>query len=57
MLNSQTGARIKTWPTNFGYVRNIRFEDFKLTNVAHPMAIDDFWCDGHNTPPCPPASG
>ncbi|KAJ3050425.1 hypothetical protein HK097_008621 [Rhizophlyctis rosea] len=54
MSNSQTGAQIKTYPNNNGYVRNVLYEDFKLQGILYPLAINLFWCP-HIT--CPAATG
>ncbi|KAG9315531.1 glycoside hydrolase family 28 protein [Chiua virens] len=37
-----------------GVVQNATYEDFKFTNVAHPIQITDFWCP-HET--CPNVTG
>jgi len=54
MYNSEAGPQIKTYPNNLGYVRNVTYEDFTLTSVAYPIALNLYWCP-HTT--CPTASG
>ena len=58
MIGSQVGARIKSWPTTDGYIRNVLFEDFKIQDTAYVMEINEFWCDGKDPVKfCPPATG
>jgi len=54
MYNSEAGPQIKTYPNNLGYVRNITYEDFTLSNVAYPIALNLYWCP-HTK--CPDATG
>uniref|UniRef100_A0A0E0JJY1 Polygalacturonase n=1 Tax=Oryza punctata TaxID=4537 RepID=A0A0E0JJY1_ORYPU len=41
--NALYGVRIKTWQ---GTVRNVTFSNVRVANVATPIAIDQFYCDG-----------
>ncbi|XP_009388828.2 polygalacturonase At1g48100-like isoform X1 [Musa acuminata AAA Group] len=45
MVGTMTGVRIKTWQGGSGYVKNIRFSKIKLSRVATPIVIDQFYCD------------
>ncbi|CAL9080476.1 unnamed protein product [Musa textilis] len=45
MVGTMTGVRIKTWQGGSGYVKNIRFSKIKLSQVATPIVIDQFYCD------------
>jgi len=54
MYNSDAGPQIKTYPNNLGYVKNVLYENFVLTSIAYPIAINVFWCP-HTT--CPAATG
>ncbi|KAI8140601.1 pectin lyase fold/virulence factor [Fennellomyces sp. T-0311] len=39
--NCQNGARIKTWPrSSLGYVQNVSYIDFHVTNSDNPILID-----------------
>ncbi|KAI7852451.1 pectin lyase fold/virulence factor [Circinella umbellata] len=39
--NCQNGARIKTWPrSSLGYVQNVSYVDFHVTNSDNPIQID-----------------
>ncbi|KAI9259457.1 pectin lyase fold/virulence factor [Phascolomyces articulosus] len=39
--NCQNGARIKTWPrSSLGYVKNVSYIDFHVTNSDNPIQID-----------------
>ncbi|XP_019223377.1 PREDICTED: probable polygalacturonase At3g15720 [Nicotiana attenuata] len=49
LQGTQNGVRIKTWQGGMGYARFINFENINLTNVRHPIIIDQFYCNGaHN---------
>jgi len=54
MYNSEAGPQIKTYPNNLGYVRNITYDTFTLSNVAYPIALNLYWCP-HTT--CPSDTG
>ncbi|CAL4956219.1 unnamed protein product [Urochloa decumbens] len=43
--NALYGVRIKTWQGGVGSVRNITFSNVRVSNVATPIAIDQFYCD------------
>ncbi|KAL6597807.1 hypothetical protein ACP70R_046612 [Stipagrostis hirtigluma subsp. patula] len=43
--NALYGVRIKTWQGGVGSVRNITFSNIRVSNVATPIAIDQFYCD------------
>ncbi|TVU33543.1 hypothetical protein EJB05_25367 [Eragrostis curvula] len=47
---AQNGVRIKTWQGGKGYVRNVRFSNVQVSNVDHPIVIDQFYCDART--PC-----
>ncbi|KAJ3172334.1 hypothetical protein HDU87_007930 [Geranomyces variabilis] len=53
MSSSDAGVMLKSYPSTSGYVKNIVYEDFTLTDVAYPIDIDMEWCHG----PCPPKTG
>ncbi|KAJ3162830.1 hypothetical protein HDU86_003805 [Geranomyces michiganensis] len=53
MISSSAGVMLKSYPSTTGYVRNIVYEDFTLTDVAYPIDLDMEWCHG----PCPPMTG
>ncbi|KAJ3162251.1 hypothetical protein HDU88_006734 [Geranomyces variabilis] len=53
MTSSSAGVMLKSYPSTSGYVKNIVYEDFTLTDVAYPINIDMEWCHG----PCPPKTG
>ncbi|KAI8589326.1 glycoside hydrolase family 28 protein [Geranomyces variabilis] len=53
MTSSSAGVMLKSYPSTSGYVKNIVYEDFTLTDVAYPIDIDMEWCHG----PCPPKTG
>uniref|UniRef100_A0A0D9V1V8 Polygalacturonase n=1 Tax=Leersia perrieri TaxID=77586 RepID=A0A0D9V1V8_9ORYZ len=44
--NALYGVRIKTWQGGKGTVRNVTFSNVRVANVATPIAIDQFYCDG-----------
>ncbi|KAJ3024227.1 hypothetical protein HKX48_004500 [Thoreauomyces humboldtii] len=44
MDGSDAGVMIKASPFSTGLVRDVTYEDFHLTNVAHPIDIDFGWC-------------
>lgn len=50
LYNSNSGARIKTYPNNFGFVRNVTYDTFNMVAVAYPLAIDLYWCPGTTCP-------
>ncbi|XP_062184784.1 polygalacturonase At1g48100-like isoform X2 [Phragmites australis] len=43
--NALYGVRIKTWQGGVGSVRNITFSNVRVSNVATPIIIDQFYCD------------
>ncbi|CAO2190664.1 unnamed protein product [Urochloa humidicola] len=43
--NALYGVRIKTWQGGVGSVRNVTFSNVRVSNVATPIAIDQFYCD------------
>jgi rhamnogalacturonan hydrolase len=55
MYNSDAGAQIKTYPNNLGFVKNVTYDNFVLSSVAYPIAINVYWCGGSNN--CPSATG
>ncbi|KAL4195217.1 hypothetical protein AMTRI_Chr05g63520 [Amborella trichopoda] len=46
-IGSTNGARIKTWQGGAGLVRNILFENLTFTDVANPIIINQYYCNGH----------
>ncbi|KAG8051680.1 hypothetical protein GUJ93_ZPchr0001g32873 [Zizania palustris] len=44
--NALYGVRIKTWQGGMGSVRNVTFSNVRVANVATPIVIDQFYCDG-----------
>ncbi|KAF8011663.1 hypothetical protein BT93_J2062 [Corymbia citriodora subsp. variegata] len=49
--NTENGLRIKTWQGGGGSVTNVIFQDVWMENVAHPIIIDQYYCDSFQ--PCP----
>ncbi|KAJ3695646.1 hypothetical protein LUZ60_001023 [Juncus effusus] len=48
--NSLYGVRIKTWQGGIGTVKNITFNNIKVSNVGTPIIIDQYYCD--TSSPC-----
>ncbi|CAL5325118.1 unnamed protein product [Camellia sinensis] len=42
---TSNGARIKTWQGGSGFARNIVFEHLRSIGSAHPIIIDQYYCD------------
>ncbi|CAL5369954.1 unnamed protein product [Camellia sinensis] len=42
---TSNGARIKTWQGGSGFARNIVFEHIRSIGSAHPIIIDQYYCD------------
>ena len=49
---TQNGVRIKSWarPSN-GFVKHVVFQHIDMTNVQHPIVIDQNYCPRHKN--CP----
>ncbi|ORZ03529.1 pectin lyase fold/virulence factor [Syncephalastrum racemosum] len=48
--NCQNGARIKAWPYHsLGYVKNVSYIDFHVTNSDHPITIDQCYINVNAT--------
>ncbi|ONK66223.1 uncharacterized protein A4U43_C06F5500 [Asparagus officinalis] len=45
LTGTTNGLRIKTWQGGSGYVRSVRFENVKMSDVENPIIIDQFYCD------------
>lgn len=49
LSNSDAGVMLKSYPNCQGTVRNLTYENFKVTNVAYPFYIDGNWEAGSLT--------
>ncbi|KAL6652226.1 hypothetical protein ACP70R_011151 [Stipagrostis hirtigluma subsp. patula] len=45
-INTQNGARIKSWEGGEGYAESISFTNIEFVNVDNPILIDQFYRDG-----------
>ncbi|GMH20727.1 hypothetical protein Nepgr_022569 [Nepenthes gracilis] len=45
LQNTLSGVRIKTWQGGAGTVKNVSFYNIRVSNVAIPVVIDQFYCD------------
>ncbi|CAO3675618.1 unnamed protein product [Umbelopsis ramanniana] len=50
--NCQNGVRIKTWPGGKGYVKNINYDNIRLTNVDNPIIVTTHYCDNEHESSC-----
>ncbi|KAI8908621.1 pectin lyase-like protein, partial [Powellomyces hirtus] len=41
---SKAGIMIKSYPSANGYIRNLKYENYKMTDAAYPISIDMNWC-------------
>eukprot|EP00253_Pinus_taeda_P022662 PITA_22662 len=44
ITGTENGVRIKTWQGGSGYVRQVVFQNVKMTNVSNPIIIDQYYC-------------
>nr|POE60764.1 polygalacturonase adpg1 [Quercus suber] len=51
---TQNGARIKTYQTGRGEVRDVEFSDIKFIDAGNPIIIDQYYCGNPNG--CPPTN-
>ncbi|GMY34025.1 probable polygalacturonase At1g80170 [Fagus crenata] len=49
---TQNGARIKTYQTGRGEIRDVEFSDIKFIDTGNPIIIDQYYCGAPNG--CPP---
>ncbi|KAI8823723.1 pectin lyase-like protein [Fimicolochytrium jonesii] len=41
---AKAGILLKSYPISKGYVRNLHYENIKLTDAAYPISFNTFWC-------------
>ncbi|XP_010551910.1 PREDICTED: polygalacturonase At1g48100 isoform X2 [Tarenaya hassleriana] len=46
MHNTLNGVRIKTWQGGSGSVQQVMFSNVQVNDVASPIVIDQYYCDG-----------
>ncbi|KAK1383827.1 Glycoside hydrolase, family 28 [Heracleum sosnowskyi] len=46
MHDTENGVRIKTWQGGSGSVQGVMFANIQVSEVQHPIIIDQFYCDG-----------
>ena len=52
-VNSQNGCRVKTWQGGLGAVSGITYDGVSMTNVQHPIVVNQFYCPHSQHPgPC-----
>ncbi|KAJ7294447.1 hypothetical protein O6H91_Y256800 [Diphasiastrum complanatum] len=45
LVGTKNGLRIKTWQGGQGSVTNIQYQNVKMSNVDHPILINQYYCD------------
>ncbi|EOA23090.1 hypothetical protein CARUB_v10003877mg [Capsella rubella] len=46
MHETTNGVRIKSWQGGSGSVKQVMFSNIQVSNVANPIIIDQYYCDG-----------